>query len=497
LAEPAAPVRRRRSALIWTAAAVLLAAAALLAWISIARTRGAPIDAIAVLPFTNVSASPDTEYLSDGITENLINALSQLPGIRVAARSVVFRYKGRNDDPQQIGHDLNVRAILTGRVSERERMLVVRTELMDVSTGSQLWGGQYTRNVADILSLQDQIAADIFDRLRVRLTGEDRQRVTKRHTENAEAYQLYLQGRYHWNKGTIPAFKKAIEYFQQAIDKDPNYALAYAGLADSYLLLGSYWVEAIPEAKTAALKAVQLDPALAEAHIAAGHIKLRFDWDWQGAERELKRGIELNPGSALGHNQYAMYLAAMGRLGEAITEAQHAQQLDPLSPIINADLGWYLFEAGRQNEAAEQFRKALEIDPNHVSAHLGLGTLEARLGQLQDGIAEVRKAFTLSEDSPVMLGHLGYVYAVSGKREDTRKVLQQLDELSKRTYVSSWAVASVYAGLGNPDQTMVWLDKAYAERDFSLVLIKVAPWFESVRSDRRFHDLVKRMNLPD
>ena len=336
------------------------------------------IDSVAVLPFTNASNDPDAEYLTDGITETLINGLSQLPGLRVSARSVVFRYKGREADPQQIGRDLNVRAVLTGRVSQRGRTVIIqhrghgcRHRLADL-------GRPVQPRLADIFAVQEEIATEIFDQLRLRLTGEEKQRATRRHTEDPEAYQLYLRGRYHWNKATIEGFKRAIDYFQQAIGRDANYALAYAGLADSYLLLGSYLVEAIPEAKVAALKALELDPSLAEAHVALGHIKLWLDWDWPGAEREFKQGLELNPNLALAHNQYAMYLATVGRLDDAIAEVKQAQQLDALSPIINSDLGWYLLYAKRNDEAIDQFRKTLEIDPNYVSALQGLGAAFAQ-----------------------------------------------------------------------------------------------------------------------
>ena len=271
--------------------------------------------------FVNASGNPDTEYLTDGITETLINSLSQLPGVRVSARSLAIRYKGADVDPLKAGRELNVSAVMTGRVTTRGNVIIVQSDLVDVKNGSQLWGGQYNRPLADILALQEDIATEIFEKLRVRLTGEEKKRVTKRFTEDAEAYQLYLKGRYYWNQGTISGFKKAIEYLQQAIGKDPKYALAYAGLADSYLFLGSYWVEALSEAKAAALKAIELDPTLAEAHVALGHIKLWLDWDWPAAEVEFKQGIALNPNSALAHNEYAMYLAAMGRLDEAIAEA--------------------------------------------------------------------------------------------------------------------------------------------------------------------------------
>jgi TolB-like protein/Tfp pilus assembly protein PilF len=457
--------------------------------------KSAQLDSIAILPFAHDAAYPDGEYLSDGITESIMNSLSQLPKLRVTARSLVFRYKAKDTDPRKAGSELGVRAVLTGRVAQRGNNLIVQTELVDVNSGSQLWGQQYNRELADIFSVQENIASEISGKLQSTLTGEDLKRVTKRFTQNSEAYQLYLRGRYNWNKGTIEGFKKAIDYFQQATNKDPNYALAYAGLADSNLSLGSYWVEAIAEAKTVALKALQIDDSLAEAHIALGNIKLLLDWDWAGAEKEFSRAIQLAPNSALAYNQYGMYLAAMGRLEEAIATVQRSLTLDPLSPIINANLGWYLLYAGKKEEAAEQFKKTLEIDENYVSAHWGLGVAEQQRGVYPEAIAELRKAFSLSEDSPVLLGHLGYTYGLSRDAPNARKALDDLGKLSRRQYVSSVSIALIHAGLGENDKAFEALKRAYDEHDFPLVLLKVAPWFDRLRGDTRFRDLLVRMSL--
>ena len=488
-------LQRAAQPIAWAAALVvaLLAAFGGYRWLN----PPTAIDSVAVLPFTNVGNDPDAEYLSDGLTDTLINSLSQLPGLRVSARSVVYRYKGRDADPQQIGRDLNVRAVLTGRVSQRDRTLIIRTEVMDVASGSQIWGGQYNRGLADIFSVQEEIATEIFDRLRLRLTGEEKLRATRRHTEDPQAYQLYLRGRYHWNKATIEGFKTAIDYFQQAIGRDSQYALAYSGLADSYLLLGSYLVEAIPEAKVAALKALELDSSLAEAHVAVGHIKLWLDWDWPGAEREFKRGLELNPNLALAHNQYAMYLATLGRLDDAIAEVKQAQQLDPLSPIINSDLGWYLLYAKRNDEAVDQFRKTLEIDPNYVSALQGLGAAFVQKGIHADAIDSLRKALSLAEGSPLIVAQIGHAHASAGRRQEALDVLREMEELSKRRYVPSSGIALVHAGLGDADRAFAALEQAYAERDFSMTLLKVAPWFDRLRSDPRYEALRKRMNVPN
>jgi TolB-like protein/Flp pilus assembly protein TadD len=452
---------------------------------------------MAVLPFVNASGNPETEYLTDGITETLINSLSQLQGVRVTARSLAFRYKGKDVDPLKAGRELNVRTVMTGRVTTRGNVLVVQSDLMDVTNGSQLWGGQYNRPIADILAVQDEISNEIFEKLRLRLTGEEKRRATRRYTDDAQAYQLYLKGRFYWNQGTVAGLKQSIDYLQQAITKDPKYALAYAGLADSYLSLGSFWVEAISEAKSAALKAIELDPTLAEAHVALGHIKLWLDWEWAAAELEFKQGISLNPNSALAHDQYAMYLAAMGRLGEATSEARRAQTLDALSPIVNTDLGWCLLYAGRGGEAVDQFRRTLELDATYVSARWGLGASYAQQHMFKEAVVELKQAVTLSEGSPLVSGHLGFAYGLSGMPSDARRTLSELRTLSTREYVPSTAIALVYVGLGDKAQALDWLGRAFDEHDFSLVFLDVAPWFDSLRTEPGYEPLRRRLQLPD
>jgi len=350
--------------------------------------------------------------------------------------------------------------------------------------------------LTDLLAVQDEIATEIFDKLSLRVTGEQKRRATKRYTDDVEAYQLYLKGRFYWNQGTIDGFKKSIEYLQQAITKDPKYALAYAGLADSYLFLGSFWVEALSEAKIAAVKAVALDPTLAEAHVALGDIKLWLDWDWPAADREFKQGIALDAGSALAHSQYGMYLAAMGQADKAIAELKRAQNLDSLSPIINTDLGWCLLYAGRGQDAVSQFRTTLELDPRYMSARWGLGSAYTQQRLYSQAIAELQQALKLSEGSPMLMAHLGYAYGLSGARTEATRTLTELKALAGREYVPSSAVALVEAGLANKTSALEWLDRAYEEHDFSLVFLQVTPWFDQLRSDPRFGQLVRRMGLP-
>jgi serine/threonine-protein kinase len=495
VAQPPAKAWGRTAAIAGAGVVVLAAAIALWQFWPKPTPANAPIDSVAVLPFTTAGAAGDTEYLTDGITESLINGLAQLPDLRVSARSVVFKYKGQNKDPQDVGKELQVRAVVTGRVTARGDRLVIQAELMDVANASQLWGDSYNRPTADLLAVQDEIAGEILDKLRPRLSGEDKKRATKRYTENAEAYQLYLQGRYHSNKGTIASYKKAIEYFQQAIGKDPKYALAYAGLADASLSLGSYWVEAISDAKAAALNALQIDPGLAEAHVALGNIKMWLDWDWPAAERELLQGISLNTNLALAHDQYGVYLATMGRFPNATSELKRALDLEPLSPVINSDLGWTFLFAGQRADAIAQFRRTLEFDSNAVSVHRGLGIAYSEEGRHEEAIAELKQALTLAENSPVVLGQLGAAYARQGKRTEADAVLKNLQELSAREYVPSSALAVVYAALGDKTRALDALDKAYEEHDFSVVQIAVAPWFKSLREEPRFVALLQKLKL--
>jgi TolB-like protein/lipoprotein NlpI len=489
---PAPRPVRRPAVFAALAVAVLMLAGGAYWWF---RPAGTAIDSVAVLPFVAQGQANDAEYLTDGITETLINGLAQLPDLRVAARSVVFRYKNKDTDPQQVGHDLGVKAVVTGRIARRNNRLIIGAEVMNVETGTQLWGNQYDRPEADLLAVQEEIAGEILNKLRPRLSGDEKKLATKRYTDDPEAYQLYLQGRYSSNKGTIGGSKSAIEYFQRAIQKDPRYALAYAGLADSYLLLGSYWVEAITEAKSAAEQALKLDPTLAEAHVSLGQIKLWLDWDWSAARREFEKGISLNPASALAHNQYALYLATVGRLSDAISEVRRALDLDALSPIVNSDLGWYQLYAGQHDDAIAQFRKTVGLDSNSVSAHRGLGIALSEAGQHAEAIAELKRAVLLSENSPVVMAHLGAAYARQGAKSDANGVLTELKTMAASQYVPASAPAIVYAALGERAAALDWLEKAYDEHDFGIVQVEIAPWFRTLRGEDRFQRLVTRLGI--
>ena len=436
-----------------------------------ARPRNAAIESIAVLPFVNASADPNTEYLSDGITESLINSLSQLPKLRVVPRSSVFRHKGQNVDPQTVGRELGVRAVLTGKLVQRGDTLIIQTELIDVEEGSQLWGEQYNRKLTDILAVQDEISREISEKLRIRLSGEERKQLTKRYTENTEAYQLYLKGRYYWNKREAEDLKKGVDYFRQAIDKDPNYALAYAGLADNYNVL-AIWTpieskEVYPKAKSAALKALEIDETLAEAHISLAYALFRYDWDWLGAEREFKRGIELKPNYATAHQWYSFYLSALGRTEEAIVEIKRAEEIEPLSLFITSDVATALYRARQYDQAIAQLRKTIEIDPTFGYAHYSLGVVYEKKGLYDAALDEMKKAVALSK-RPDFIASLGYTYAVSGRRAQALDVLDQLNENAKREHVSAYLFALIHTGLGDKDLAFVWFNKACQDRDYRM-----------------------------
>jgi eukaryotic-like serine/threonine-protein kinase len=484
--------------LLWVALSILATALAVVAAF-VCLGRGEPIESLAVLPFVNVGGDPGTEYLTDGITENLINSFSQLPRLRVVPRSLAFSYKAREVDPRKVGRDLNVRAVLMGRVVQRGDGLNVQAELVDVTEVSQLWGRQYSRKFSDILTIQEEIAREVSAKLRLRPTVEQNKRLAKRSTENTEAYQAYLKGRYYWNRRTEQTLKRAVEYFQQAIDKDPDYALAYAGLADCYAVYTSYQVEAPREsgtkARTAAIQAVKIDETLAEPHASLGMTLMQYDWDWAGAEREFQRSIQLDPKYPTAHNWYGIYLGSTGRAEQAVASQRRAQQLDPLSLIINTGAGWELYFARRHQEAIEQIRKTLEMDPTFARGHWFLGLAYEQEAMYREAIAEFQEAFDLSEGSPSMLGTLGHAYALSGNREKARQALAHLQELSKRRYVPPFDPAVIYAGLGDKERAFEWLEKAFEDRSWGMVRLKVDPRFDRLHADPRFASLLRRMGL--
>jgi serine/threonine-protein kinase len=461
--------------------------------------RAAPIDSLAVLPFANASKDPNVDYLSDGITESLINSFSQLPQLRVLPPTTVFAYKGK--DPLKAGRELGVRAVLTGRVLQQGDSLVVQAELTEMKRGSQMWGKRFHEKFSDAFVVQEGIAREISQSLRLKLTGEEEKRLSKRYTENAEAYDLYLKGRYYWNKRTGESIGKSIQFFQSAIERDPKYALAYAGLADSFLLVAFYGArppkEFWPKARAAARRALEIDESLAEAHALLADLKYLFEWDWSGAEREFRRAIELNPNYPTAHQWYANYLAVLRRPKEACAEILRAERLDPLNLVISMDVGLTCYyAAGDYDKAIEQYRRVLELDPDFYLAHLYLGLAHVRRNDLADAVREIAIAERLEPDEPDPIALRGYAAGVAGRRIEAEKALADLEALSKRRYVSAFPIAWVCVGLGDKDLAFKWLEKAYEERAGRIVYLNVEQAFDPLRSDPRFIDLLRRMKFP-
>jgi serine/threonine protein kinase/Tfp pilus assembly protein PilF len=452
---------------------------------------------LAVLPFVNGSADPNAEYLSDGISESLINSLSQLPNLKVMCRDSAFRYKGKETDAETIGRELGVRTVLQGRVTQRGESLAISAELVDATDNSHIWGQQYSRKTADILALQEKIAKEITKALRLRLTGQEEKRLAKSYTANPEAYQEYLKGRYWWNKLSREGLNKGIEHFHQAISKDPSYALAYSGVADCYSVLGTFRFvfpkEAFPRAKEAALKALQMDDALAEAHTSLAWIKTMYEWDWSGAESELQRAIELDPSYGEAHRLYAMFLAFMGRSEAAMVENKRALEVDPLSLLINTDLGAILYASRQYDRAIEQLQKTVDLDANFFLAHWVLGLAYTEKLLYDGAVSEFEKVLVISPDHGLALAGLGYGYGLAGRKAEALKVLDQLKSLSKQKYVWAGSIATIHVGLGEKDKALEWLEKAVEERSISG--IKALRIYDPLRSDPRFADLLRRMNL--
>jgi len=457
-------------------------------------------NSLAVLPFLNTSNDPDNEFLSDGITGCLINVLATLPKLRVMAQSTVFRYKGQEINPQMVGRELQVRTVLTGSIAQRGGSLIIRTELVDVATGSQLWGAQYNRKPGDIFVIQEEISNEISGKLRLHLTPAEKRRLARRHTENAEAYQLYLKGRYHWNKWTEEGFQKGIEYFQLAAEKDPSYALAYSGLADSYVLLGwnSYLPakDAFPKAKSAAIKALRFDENLAEAHTSLAAPLWLHDWHWLEAQTEFKRSLELCPAYPTASHWYAEYLMTMGRHDEAIARIKRSQELDPLSLIINVAVGWSLYMGRRYDEAIEQLRRTVELEPSYPVTHWILGLAYRKTEHYEMAIAEGENGVALSGGSPLMRAALAHTYGTANKTKDALETLESLTTLAKQKYVAPYFLAGIHIGIGENAHALEYLERAFEEKSHWLIYLHADPSMDTLRDDPHFEDLLHRVGLP-
>ena len=459
-----------------------------------------PIESVAVLPFANRSADPNTDYLSDGITESLINNLSQISTLRVTARSTVFRYKGKDADPRKVGSDLHVRAVVSGRLLKRGSSLIIQAELMDVATGSQLWGGQYNRQAENVFLLQDDLSREISEKLRLRLTGDEKRRLTKRYTEDAEAYRFYLKGRYHWNKRNPEGLQKAVDYFQQALNRDPVYPLAYAGLADTYAYLSFFHVvpprQAMPKAKAAAVKALEIDDHIAEAHVSLGYVSFTYDGDWSAAGKYFEQALALNPIYSGAHTFYAFYLNSLGRSEEALAVAKRALDLDPASPAVSHSLAVQLYLARRFDQAIEQAHNTLEMDANFAISYQLLGEVHVSKGLYREGLLALEKFSALSRTSAISLALVGYSHARLGERSAALRIIEELTSASKHSFIPAFLYALVYAGLEDKDQAFGWLEKAYEERFNRLAYLKQDALWDPLRSDPRFIDMLRRLGIP-
>jgi TolB-like protein/DNA-binding winged helix-turn-helix (wHTH) protein/Flp pilus assembly protein TadD len=457
------------------------------------------IRSLAVLPLENLSGDPSQDYFADGMTDELITDLGQIRALRVISRTSVMAYKRVRKSLPQIARELNVDAVLEGTVLRSGEQVRITAQLIQASADKHLWAESYEGDLLDTLALQKKVARDVAEQIRINLTPQEQAALKNVKVVNPEAYEAYLKGRYFWNKRTADALKKAIDYFNAAIEKDPTSAQAYSGLADSYALLGDWEYgllppkEALPRAKAAATKALELDNTLGEAHASLAFSLDLFDWNWETAEKEFRRAIELNPGYATAHHWYAWHLSEMGRSNEAITEMSKAENLDPLSLIINADMAEELLIAHLYDDSIQQSRKTTEMDPNFAVAHYDLGQALVQKHMYSEAITELKIARKLSGGSPICTSNLAYAYAVSGRRSEA---LEILNDMSKRSNNSSSAaeIALIYAGLGKKDEAMAWLEKAYSERFNPSILLR--PCFDPLRSDLHFQELVRRIGLP-
>jgi len=464
-----------------------------------AATPASALDSLMVLPFENAGGDETLEYLSDGITDGLIYSLSRIPTLKVMARSTVFRFKGQDVDPREVGQQLGVRAVLTGRVLVRGASLVVQAELVDVAKGWQLFGERYRRQLEDVLSVEEEIAQSISEKLKLQLTGEDKLRLARRQTEDPEAYQLLLKGRFHWNKRTEEGLRKGIEFFRLALERDPTYPLPYAGLADSYNILGFYAFEsprdAFPRAKAAAVRALELDGTMAEAQASLAYVLHYHEWRWAASEEAFQRALELGPNYAIAHQFYANHLVARGRFEEAYQSLARARNLDPLSLIINAAIGWMLHLGRRHEEAIAECRKVIDMDPSFVQSHLWLAqALEAK-GRHDEAVEESRAAVACSDGSAVALAALGEALGLADRTDEARDMLDSLVSLAPRKYVSPFHRAVVWNALGVADETHHWLALAFEERSTDLVFLAVDPRWDRVREDARFVALCQKVGL--
>jgi serine/threonine protein kinase/Tfp pilus assembly protein PilF len=511
-AAPAANAASRRSRFgLYFGLAAVASIVAVAVWYGLHNTRKEPLnsaatvvsfDSLAVLPFANATGDPGVEYLSEGITQDLINTLSRFPKLKVVSLISAYRYKGKNIDPPSVARELHVQAILTGRMTQQADSISISAELIDAENDRELWGKQYQGKLTDVSSLQSQITQDITENLKLKLSNAQRNLLEQRSTQNSEAYQLYLQGRFYWNRRTAGGANKAIDYFRQAIEKDPNIALAYSGLADSYYSLARNTAvlspkEAGAKASQAAEKAIELDPSSVEAHTSLANTLLIFDWDFAGAEREFNRAIEISPAYPYAHIWFSELLYDTGRYEEAVQENRKALALEPFTPVVRYNLAISLMFAKRFAESEKEFRKILEMDPNFYLAHFGLANVLGHQQNLGESLSEMEKVVNFMPESSYFRGFLGYTLARAGRTEESRKILSELIEESKTKYVSWLGISDIYKGLGEKDHAFATLELAYQQGDSRLVTVRARADLDSFwKGDPRFTDLLKKIGLP-
>jgi TolB-like protein/Tfp pilus assembly protein PilF len=456
-----------------------------------------------VLPLENLSGDQTQDYFADGMTDELIANLAKIRSLRVISRATAMAYKGTRKPLSEIARELHVDAVVEGTVLREGSRIRITAELVQVSTDHHLWAETYESQIGDVLALQNRVSSAIVNEIRINLTPEDRARLAKNPAIAPEAYENYLKGRFYWNKRSDENLMKAIGYFEQATHQDSNYALAYAGLSDCYAIIsatifGTMPVdEAAPKARDAARRALDIDPALAEAETSLATLKFNYDWDWSGAEEGFQRAIQFNPSYATAYQRYSLYLMAMGRFQDGFQQINKARELDPLSISINFSLGWRLYMARQYDRAIEQLRNTLEMDPSYELPHLVLGQAYEQKGAFALAIPELRKAVDLSHGTPLMVSALAHAYARQGNKDEAEKLLTDLVRYSKKQYVSPYYFAVVYVGLGENEKAMEWLEKAFADRSNGLVFMKVEPELDSLRSNPRFVVLQQRLKLPE
>jgi TolB-like protein/Tfp pilus assembly protein PilF len=457
------------------------------------------IHSLAVLPLENLSGDPNQEYFVDGMTDELTTNLAKIKSLRVISRTSAMTYKNVRKSVAEIARSLHVDAVVEGSVVRSGDRLRITAQLIDARTDRHLWAEDYERDLRDVVAVQGEVAWRIAQEIRTKLTPGEKAQLTSQRQVNPEGYEAYLRGRYFWNKRTEEGMKKAITYFEQSIGKDPNNPLAYDGLADCWLSLGWYGYlspkETFPQAKAAAMKALELDATLGEAHTSLAFASMNYDWDWSAAEREFRKAIELNPNYANAHHWYADYLSAVGRHEEAVAESKRALELDPVSPIINAWLGWRYFFARQYDLAIEQYLKTLEMDPTFVPAHLVLGQGYEQKSMLEKAIDELKEAVSLSGGSSLYVSSLAHAYAIAGRRGEAEMLLRQMNERAQHSYVPPFDIAIIYAGLGQKDQALLWLEKGCQEHSTWMVWLKVDPRLDVLRSDPRFQVILRRVGL--